>query len=48
MQVVGSDDLLAMSANDYPQIRSSMTRAGLCVERCFVCELCGHPVYASF
>jgi hypothetical protein len=46
MNIVTSDDLLAMSADDYQRIRISTTRAGLRKERRFVCELCGHPVYA--
>ena len=46
MQTISSDDLLTMHADDYQVLRRSATRAKLKGTTRYVCECCGHAVYA--
>jgi hypothetical protein len=46
MRLISSDDLMGMHKDDYQVIRRLATRARLDRRPRYVCDLCGHPVYA--
>ncbi len=46
MRSISSDELMAMSADDYQVLRRAATRARLKRTPRYVCALCGHPAYA--
>lgn len=46
MRSITSDDLMGMHKDDYQVIRRFATRARLERRPRYVCDLCGHPVYA--
>ncbi|WP_372095607.1 DUF6035 family protein [Tistrella mobilis] len=46
MRPISSDDLIGMHKDDYQVIRRHATRARLERRPRYVCDICGHPVYA--